>query len=79
MGEITTAERDYSAQETCFVIMGYKFFRCSREFLTINLNLSQDFEPIDIEEITRNSTNINNIPRTHRTNMYPTLEETVDG
>lgn len=35
-------QRDYSAQETCYFLMGYKFYQSSKQFLTIDLSSNDD-------------------------------------
>jgi hypothetical protein len=34
----TVAERDISAQETCHLLLGLPLYRCSRQFVSLNLN-----------------------------------------
>lgn len=34
----TVAERDFSAQETCHILLGLPLYKCSRRFITLNLS-----------------------------------------
>lgn len=62
-------QRDYSAQETCFFLMGYKFFQSSRSFLTIDLPFGQDpFVLLNIFPHS-NSNNTDDQPNSTQTNF----------
>lgn len=43
----TCSERDYSAQETCHLLMGFKLYSSSRKFQTINFNKKECEQVID--------------------------------
>lgn len=66
-------ERDYSAQETCYFLMGYKYYSSSRMFKTIYLSLEEDeFQEIDLRKASKNQPQSN----TNATNDSSSIRQT---